>query len=52
MTVRKQPEPDAPLPDPDDVLRVMLNTPPRPHTGGAPPAKRKQRAAPTKKPAK
>jgi hypothetical protein len=52
MPARKPSEPDTPLPDPDDILRVMLNTPPRPHTVSAPPAKRKQRPAQTKKPAK
>jgi len=36
--------PDAALPDPDDVLRVMLNTPPKPHPA-SPSAKRKKPAA-------
>ncbi|HEU5400876.1 MAG TPA: hypothetical protein VFU86_05940 [Terriglobales bacterium] len=47
MIARKAPEPNAKLPDPDDVLRVMLNTPPQPHT--TPTAKRKKPATRAKK---
>lgn len=28
---RKQPKPEPPVHNPDDVLRTMLNTPPQPH---------------------
>jgi hypothetical protein len=27
----RKPAPETPLPDPDDVLRVMLHMPPKPH---------------------
>lgn len=47
MKARKIPEGEA-LPDPDDVLRVMLQTPPRPHSG-APPEKSKRRPTPASK---
>ena len=51
MPARKATDQDAPLPDPDEVLRVMLNTPPQPHTATT--AKRKKSTKSTnKKPAK
>lgn len=39
----------ARLPDPDDVLRVMLNTAPRPHSASL---GKQKRLRPKKKPAK
>ena len=35
-TPAKQPEKELPLPNPDDVLRRMLNTKPKPHKSAAP----------------
>lgn len=32
---RKPADPEPPLPNPDDVLRTMLNTPPQPHSPAA-----------------
>lgn len=51
MKARKQPDPREELMDPDEVLRVMLNTPPKPR-GVTLPVKRKQRLKPAKRTAK
>jgi hypothetical protein len=51
MAKPRQHESDEPLPDPDDVLRVMLNTPPTHPRGAAKRAKPKP-AVKRKKPAK
>ncbi len=46
---RKQPAShEPPPPNPDDVLRIMLNTPPHPHSG-APPRPKKPKVAAAKK---
>jgi hypothetical protein len=36
VATRKSTDQPEPLPNPDDVLRVMLNTPPQPHVARKP----------------
>jgi hypothetical protein len=43
---KKSPKPEMPSPNPDDVLRTMLNTPPQPHQ---PLTAKRKKAQPKKK---